>query len=262
MLILLSFAVAPILILLHATYVADRNEKEPIRNLIIYLVGGSVMVIPAYIIESWIPMSIEPSAAGSNFWLLSISILIRIALVEELAKRVALWYCSRNDPEIDEPFDWIVYGVSISLGFALVENIFYVVNRGVSTAVLRAFTAVPSHAFNGTLMGDRLARAARSKGGSAASQRVLAIVEPTLWHASYDILIIGMSATHVVDDRTLFVFVVGLVLIQYVVAASRVRDQQQLATPYGRTPPVLLPEKIIFSRERKKVGRYKKQQDR
>src|SRR5690606_32179849 len=55
--------------------------------------------------------------------------------------------------EFDEPYDGIIYGAFISLGFAAIENILYVVEVGVSVALLRMFTAVPAHASFGIIMG-------------------------------------------------------------------------------------------------------------
>ena len=59
-----------------------------------------------------------------------------------------------DSPSFNEPMDGIVYGVTASLGFATVENIFYVMGFGaISTAIARALLSVPSHAAYGGIMG-------------------------------------------------------------------------------------------------------------
>jgi len=59
-----------------------------------------------------------------------------------------------DSPTFSEPMDGIIYGVTASLGFATVENIFYVMGFGaISTAIARAFLSVPSHAAYGGIMG-------------------------------------------------------------------------------------------------------------
>ena len=59
-----------------------------------------------------------------------------------------------DSPSFNEPMDGIIYGVTASLGFATVENIFYVMGFGaISTAIARAFLSVPSHAAFGGIMG-------------------------------------------------------------------------------------------------------------
>ena len=55
--------------------------------------------------------------------------------------------------EFDEPYDGIMYSVAAALGFATVENVLYVISQGAGAGVLRAFLAVPGHAFDGVLMG-------------------------------------------------------------------------------------------------------------
>ena len=57
--------------------------------------------------------------------------------------------------EFDEPYDGIMYGVAVSLGFAAIENVLYVYmdGGGYQTGLLRMFTAVPAHAVFGVMMG-------------------------------------------------------------------------------------------------------------
>src|SRR5699024_1610425 len=50
-------------------------------------------------------------------------------------------------------YDGIVYAVSISLGFATVENIIYVLVHGIEFALTRALFPVTSHALFGVVMG-------------------------------------------------------------------------------------------------------------
>ncbi|MGQ9701154.1 MAG: PrsW family glutamic-type intramembrane protease [bacterium] len=52
-----------------------------------------------------------------------------------------------NQIEFDEVMDGIVYCVASSLGFATVENIIYVLDRGAGTGILRAFLSVSGYAF-------------------------------------------------------------------------------------------------------------------
>ena len=56
--------------------------------------------------------------------------------------------------------DGIVYGVTVSLGFATLENFYYVYlladyfeTTSMSLAILRSFSAVPAHAVFGVFMG-------------------------------------------------------------------------------------------------------------
>ena len=62
--------------------------------------------------------------------------------------------------EFDEPTDGMVYGVVVSLGFATLENIYYVYvlkdyfeTTSMTLAVVRSFSAIPAHALFGAFMG-------------------------------------------------------------------------------------------------------------
>lgn len=184
-------------------------------------------------------------------------VFIAIALVEEALKYVVLKWCARKDHNIDEPFDWIVYAVSISMGFALFENVLYVVQGGYFTGVLRAFTAVPEHALCATLMGDRLARAAvvfQSESDAdhlrrSARQRRLAVIEPALWHGFYDLFAIGSHRAgisgHGLLSMLLTAALIGLLIIQWRIAFGRVRIQQLNAHLHRFVPPLLVSRRFL-----------------
>lgn len=72
--------------------------------------------------------------------------------VEEFVRFLLLLAVAQS-AHFDEPMDGPVYGVTLAMGFAAVENIAYVLDGGPAVAVVRAFTAVPAHAAVGLVMG-------------------------------------------------------------------------------------------------------------
>ena len=86
--------------------------------------------------------------------------------------------------EFNEPFDGIVYAVMVSMGFAALENIFYVFQFGYTTGILRAFTAVPAHATFGILMGFFMGKAKFSP--SKIKNNLLGLGVATIFHGAYD----------------------------------------------------------------------------
>lgn len=237
---LAALAVGPGLFLVHVAWVRDRH-REPLGNVLRYFLLGALAVFPA----GWIEAQVEgPLLAGTPVNALVprlfVWALVGVALIEEGLKFVVARGVGRFDRHLDEPFDWIVYAVSAALGFATAENAYYVFSFGESTGWVRAFTAVPAHALDGTLMGTRLAQAARLSGGAALRQRLLAVLEPTAWHAAYDYPLFLTSHQAFADQSTFFTLGwIGVVVSQWAVCAARVqrwsRDQA------GRRPPVLLP---------------------
>ena len=72
----------------------------------------------------------------------------------------------------------------VSMGFAATENIFYVMESGYETALLRAFTAVPAHATFGILMGFYMGKAKFSNNKSVLNLAGLLLA--ILFHGAYD----------------------------------------------------------------------------
>lgn len=237
---LAALAIGPGMFLVHVAWVRDRH-REPLGNVLGYFLLGALAVVPAGWLEArveWPLLGAVPETASAPRLLLWT--FLGVALIEEGLKYAVARGLGMRDRHLDEPFDWIVYAVAAALGFATAENAYYVFSYGESTGWVRAFTAVPAHALDGTLMGTRLASAARLAGGAAWRQRVLAVLEPALWHTAYDFpLFLSTHEVHA-EHATLHTCLwIGVVLTQWVVCAARVqrwsRDQR------GRTPPILAP---------------------
>lgn len=82
-----------------------------------------------------------------------------VALSEEGSKFLALRLYAYPKAIFREPFDGILYAVAIGMGFATVENIEYVRQFGLETAVSRMFLSIPAHAAFAVLMGYYVGRA-------------------------------------------------------------------------------------------------------
>lgn len=238
---LIALAVGPGFLLLHLVYAFDRHDKEPWRNVGRYVLLGAAAGLLAALVEvGW--QRFLPRSASVHPVAVIVAMFLGVALVEEGAKYALLRFGARRDRHITEPFDWVVYGVTVALGFATLENLAYVLPGGWRVGLLRAALAVPAHALDGTLMGDRLARAAVATDPVAARrERRLAVIEPTLWHGAYDSLAVGsvIFATDAARTACVAGFAL-LVLAQWVVAARRVRRHWRVVTE-KRVPPILYP---------------------
>jgi len=179
------------------------------------------------------------------------SAFLSAAIPEELFKFLVLWvYCARHR-EFNEPIDGIVYGVAVSLGFATLENVLYVSSGGLVVAILRAFTAVPGHAFLGAIMGYYVGRA-RFEPERKGSLVLAALGIPILLHGLYDYPLLAMSAQVKAWGGTVPPggggVVLGMILIALAVliteavwaigAARKLRRAQRLAGPAPAGQPV------------------------
>ena len=208
--LLIAAAVIPAVFLLVRVERADRLEKESPKLLISLVLFGIIATLIASLGER-IGMAVlyslfEEESVLFNFLLY----FVVVALSEEGAKYVLLKRRTWKNPEFDCQFDGVVYSVFVSLGFALWENIGYVAYYGLSTALVRAVTAVPGHACFGVFMGTWYGLAKRREGAGdlagAAKCRRAALLVPMLLHGFYD-----FCATY--DDS-----VMGLIFLVFVVA--------------------------------------------
>ena len=181
-------AVIPAVFLIVRVYKMDKIEKEPVRLVLRLVFMGMLATAGAIITETIGSMLIEESTVIGKF----LMYFIVVALSEEGFKYLFLKRSTWNNPDFNYQFDGIVYAVSVSLGFALLENISYVFSYGLSTAIVRAVTAVPGHACFGVFMGAWYGLAKKyANAGDRENElkcRRMALLIPVLLHGAYDFI--------------------------------------------------------------------------
>lgn len=183
--LLLALTLAPVLAIMWFIYIKDKYEREPVKHILISFLLGCVSVIPALILElsfgEYIPE--DPS----NLALTAFFAFVVVAGSEEFSKMIMLRFYAYRQIEFDEPFDGIVYGVMVSLGFAAVENLMYVYinGGGMGVALLRMFTAIPAHASFGVIMGYYFGLAWQHK-EFAWNYKMRGFLSAVLLHGTYD----------------------------------------------------------------------------
>ncbi|WP_167614015.1 PrsW family glutamic-type intramembrane protease [Maribellus sediminis] len=215
---LLILSLAPVFVIAAYIYFRDKYEKEPIRMLLFALLAGAVTVLPIVFVEMFLSRytSLFPRYVSAAY-----QAFVVAAFSEELFKYLALYVLIWKSPEFNEKFDGIVYAVYVSLGFAAVENILYVVNGGLVTGISRAITAVPAHAIFGVTMGFYFGLARFYERESAALKRK-ALLIPILLHGIYDfILFTGLAwLTVVFIAFVVFLYISGLKRIKELSSVS------------------------------------------
>ena len=214
--ILIAAAVIPAIFLLVKVEKADRLEKESPRLLLSLVLFGIVATAVAFLGE-WAGMALLNKLFPEGGTLYSILLFFGVvAFSEEGAKYVLLKRRTWKEPEFNCQFDGVVYGVFVSLGFALWENINYVLSLGLSTALIRAVTAIPGHAcfgvFMGTWYGMAKRRAAAGDEEGSKRMRTRALLVPALLHGFYDF---SASAESEAMSIVFLVFVVLMFVTAY-----------------------------------------------
>lgn len=199
LLLLLALALAPGIAIILFVYVKDEYEQEPARLIRKSFLYGvlSVLITTAIttplVIVFGDAFDVESLAEQQDAVGLFFLAFFGVALVEEFSKWFVIKRVIFHWKNFNEPLDGIVYSVMVSMGFATLENIFYVLGisseaglaEGYATGFLRMFTAVPSHATDAVIMGFFIGKAKfdhKNTGGLL----FLGLVAATLSHGLYD----------------------------------------------------------------------------
>ena len=152
----LLITVVPSLIIL-SYFVFSDKFKEPNGTILTVFFLGFLICLPAGILNTLSDTYLNDGSDLSKK--LSYSFL-GPAWAEELLKFLILYLIVVKRNEFNEPMDGIVYGVTVSLGFATYENYDYVFRLAelweidpYQMAVWRSYSAVPMHGLNGAIMG-------------------------------------------------------------------------------------------------------------
>lgn len=214
-------ALLPAVALLVIIYRQDKIEKEPIGLLIRLVFFGALTCISAMIFETvgeYILDFIGVQADTELYYLLD-SFLV-VAVSEEAGKYFVQKKMTWKHRAFNYRFDAIVYAVCVGLGFAMLENVLYVLEEGFGTAIIRAVTAIPSHAFDAVFMGYYFgeAKLAEAYGMEAKRKKYLkaAFIVPVLMHGFYDYCAFSQMD---ISNIVFFVFII----VMYVKAIKRVK---------------------------------------
>ena len=207
-------------ILIISYFVYSDKFKEPRGEIIKIFIYGILITIPAYFLNTYL----------NAFWYANfqvsqeiISSFLTAAPVEEGLKLSILYFYVYKMKDFNEPIDGIVYGVTVSLGFATLENIYYVYlladyfdTTSMALAIARSFSAVPAHAVFGVFMGYFFMKYSFIKKGD---NLLFAFLIPFVLHGCYNLFIASN-----------FFISLLLILISWIIALklfSRLKNTQQ-----------------------------------
>ena len=219
---LVFLAVLPGILIIWYVYKKDKVEQEPWRLIIKLMIFGALSCIPAAFLELFLDGSVLPQYPEGSLGYAMTMAFASAALCEETCKFLFLRFGTWRNPEFGYRFDGIVYGVAVAVGFAVLENIMYVLGAGeggLATALMRGVLAVPLHSFCGVFMGIfyGAAKKASVDGKSSAGLLILALFVPMMIHGIYDTL--AFLGT---DTATVLLF--AFVLLMYIVSVRYIRQ--------------------------------------
>ncbi|HEY8391163.1 MAG TPA: PrsW family glutamic-type intramembrane protease [Capillibacterium sp.] len=168
-------------------YRKDRYEPEPKKVIAWVFLGGMLLVIPAGALELIGQDGLAAARSSGDLGLILLYAFFFIGLIEEGLKFLFLLLAVNYRREMNEPVDGIIYGITVGLGFAALENLLYTGTMGFQVGLWRAVVTCLAHAtFSG--WGGYFLTAALPR--RPVVQRFPAGLGVALfWHGLYDFLI-------------------------------------------------------------------------
>ena len=123
---------APSLAFLGYFYIRDEYEREPL-HLVLAVYGGGMLAGPLSLLLFDVIERTNFYADLTDIDLVPdfkklIYAVFAIALIEELSKFLVFWwFVDRKHVDFDEPVDGVVYAAAAALGFATIENWYFMI---------------------------------------------------------------------------------------------------------------------------------------
>lgn len=238
-----SLAVIPSIVLLIFIYKNDRKEKEPMALLMKLFVYGVIVSYPVSFAEEIVSLPIDSLTTKGSFPYAILTAFVVAALCEEVGKFIVMRYLVWKDRNFNCTFDGIAYAVFVSLGFATLENILYVAEGGISTALVRMFVSVPGHMCFGVFMGYFFSKAkvadfSGDKSGYGKNIKRTLIV-PIFLHGFYDCMLmlegeIAGELTQAFAILIWYMFIIVLFIATFILVKIASREDIYFAPAVGK----------------------------
>ncbi|MDA1267495.1 MAG: PrsW family glutamic-type intramembrane protease [Bacteroidetes bacterium] len=199
------------------------HEKEPLSLLLKCLLGGCLSTVLSLVMS--IPLGTISGIFQGDFLSSIHQSFLEAAIPEELAKFGILYFLIWKSRELDHSYDGIVYSVFVSLGFAIIENILYVLEGGFTVAIVRAIFSVPGHGLFGVMMGYYFSLARFHEGGKRREFLIKSLAIPILFHGAYDFLLfyMGASSENILLVGFLLILFAGVIILLWRKGLAKVK---------------------------------------
>ncbi len=211
-------------------WLKEDEAPEP-RHLIILAFVGGMLAIPIALVTQclWLSGMLEyinypdtdctngvPQGLAGNT---SLILLVGFAAIEECIKYFAVLALILWRREYDEPADAMIYLITAALGFAAVENAFYLWNpfqtallHGFTTANLRFLGPTLLHTLSSGIFGYFIAKGFLSGWPRKEFDAFLGFLAATVLHSLFNIFILE-SEGHRIEPALLLLIVVGIFIL-------------------------------------------------
>jgi RsiW-degrading membrane proteinase PrsW (M82 family) len=200
-------------------------DKQSAGVIAAFFTAGIVSVVVTMILHVLYPLPwLVQSIYEADFWY---SVLVT-GVVEETAKFICFFMIAHYLSTVKEPQDGVLQGAAVGLGFATLENIFYITSYPTLYIATRPLLATGGHMLYGAVWGGLYSTAVWSNAHSddPGSYRlaVLGVVLMAVFHGLYNSVVVFGLIPGIIVDSVVLAIAVPLFL------------QLQLRSPYRRYP--------------------------
>jgi protease PrsW len=221
MLVVLSAGIAPGLALLSYFYLRDEYDAEPFALVFKTFIYGVLITFPIMFLQ----YVLKVEGIVTSDWL---NAYVSSGLLEEFFKWFILMVAIFQHYHFNDPYDGIIYGASVSLGFATVENILFLLANGVEYAFGRALMPVSSHALFGVMMGYYLGKAKFSIRDQRHKWLLISILVPLTLHGTYNYIFLS--------EKNWIYYMVPFMLFLWWIGLKKVKHAHRLtASKYSHS---------------------------
>ena len=187
---LLVLAIAPVATIILWIYLKDKYDKEPVITLSkFFILGILVSALAIYVEELLIKLNTF-SKIGDMIY---ISFIVA-GLTEEGLKALILIPNLLRERNFNEKLDGIIYSIFLSLGFATVENIIYILFEDPTSvfqvSIIRAIISIPAHMMFAIIMGYYISKYKfNSSTPKQKTYLIISIIVPILLHGIFDFIL-------------------------------------------------------------------------
>jgi RsiW-degrading membrane proteinase PrsW (M82 family) len=167
----------------------DAKHPEP-KHLVVLAFLGGMLAVP-------LVLPFEQAAAGR--FISQTPLLFSWALIEEIAKYAVAALVILWRPAVDEPVDYVIYMLTVALGFAALENALFIFEpfhrgelmQGLATGNLRFMGSTLVHVISSSALGFAMAFTYRKPVYRRTSGAALGLILAVGLHGCFNLLILS-----------------------------------------------------------------------
>jgi len=191
----------------------DKKRPEPKRRIVTAFVFGMLAVVLVLPIEQFVFKLLGPN--------LNIEILSLWAITEEVLKFLAAYFAAIRSRDADEPIDFVIYMVTVALGFSALENSLFLaklmgdglISQSIISGNMRFLGATLLHTITSATVGIFMAmsfyRSQKNKKLSLGAGIMFAII----LHTIFNFFIISLGIRVFFVFGAVWLFIIALILL-------------------------------------------------